>query len=120
MADLDHLVGDDLKVSPTGDLAIAAGDTETQERILRRLITSVGGYMFHTDYGAGIGGMVGDPVGIEAIQGIVAGQLGLEESVAKMPAPTVTVTPIIGGVFCAISYFNAVNNNPYTLSFQVT
>lgn len=59
MQDLAHYFGNDLSVSAAGDLLAVDGDTKTQQRILRRLLTNPGDMMFHPDYGAGLGQWVG-------------------------------------------------------------
>jgi len=46
MSDISHLWGNDLTIGPTGDLAVASNDGLTQQRVLRRLLTSVGDYIW--------------------------------------------------------------------------
>lgn len=118
--DLNHLIGSDLNVSNTGDIDVVGGDTETQQRILRRLLTSVNGYIWHLTYGAGIGQYVGLPKLAESVRAVISGQLLLEDKVSKTPPPVVTVTPILGGLHCDISYTDAQSSAPFTLSFRVS
>lgn len=118
--DLNHLIGGDLNVSPTGDLSLVSGDTETQQRILRRLLTNVGGYIWHLDYGAGVSQFVGSNINARSAKGAISSSLALEDSVAKSPAPIITVTPIDNGLFCSIQYWTSANKTPFTLSFNVS
>ena len=54
MPDINHLWGNDLAFSATGDLATADVPTLTQQRVLRRLLTNPGDYIWELDYGAGL------------------------------------------------------------------
>ena len=72
MADLALTFGGDLSVSPTGDIALSDGTTLTQQRVLRRLLTNHGGYIWQLGYGAGLAQFVGQPAAPAAIQAIVA------------------------------------------------
>src|ERR1700739_2948205 len=91
MADLSHLWGSDLQVSPTGDLALATGTALTQQRILRRLLTNPGDYIWQLDYGAGLPRFVGTPGAAAGIQAVIRGQICLEPSVAQAPEPVIDV-----------------------------
>ena len=46
MADISHTFGADLSLSATGDLLCVTGDTLTQQRVLRRLLTNAGDYIW--------------------------------------------------------------------------
>ncbi len=54
MYDLSHQWGDDLTVGPTGDMALVTGSVFGQQRVLRRLMTNPGDYIWQLDYGAGL------------------------------------------------------------------
>ncbi len=102
-ADIAHEWGGDLGVSPTGDLALVTGSDRTTQRVLRRLLTTAttamqSDYPWLPTYGAGMGGRIGLPgVDPREMQAMVQGQLNRETSVARSPAPVVTVTqPSIG------------------------
>lgn len=92
MSELWHIAGGDLALSATGDLLTADGITATTQRIIRRLITNPGAYIWHLSYGGGLRRMVGEPGDARAITAIVRGQIFREASVARTPAPTVEVT----------------------------
>ena len=49
MPDLSHEFGADLLAGPTGDLAVAAGAGLGRQRVLRRLLTNPGDYIWQPD-----------------------------------------------------------------------
>lgn len=120
MADLSLTVGGDLGVGPTGDLALVDGPTRGLQRVLRRLITVASTYLFHLDYGAGLPARVGDLALVDGLTALIRAQIFLEAAVAADPAPTITVSPILNGVFVAITYTDAATGLAQTLSFEVT
>lgn len=119
MTELVHYFGNDLQVSPTGDLSIASDSQARQQRVLRRLLTNVQDYIFHPEYGAGLPAQVGQPTDIAGIKAVIGGQLLLEASVAQSPPPVVAVTPIPNGVACSIKYTDNINGAPVSLTFDV-
>ena len=117
MPDLAHSYGGDLTLSATGDLALSTGADETRDRVLRRLLTSPGAYLWHLDYGAGLAGMIGRPINPGVIQAVAQQQMLLEAAVATSPPPTVAVSPgQAGAVFASISYIDAPSGTPQVLS----
>lgn len=91
MTDLSHRWGGDLEVSASGDLQIGVSEDVTTQRILRRLLTSAGEYLWHLTYGAGLGGMIGHTAKPQALIAIITSQLRREASVAQDPAPMIRV-----------------------------
>jgi len=89
--DIGHEWAGDLLVGPTGDLAAASGSGAVTQRILRRLLTNLGDYIWNPTYGAGLPGFVGTPELLARVGAIVRQQLALEASVALSPAPDVSV-----------------------------
>jgi phage baseplate assembly protein W len=98
LVDLWHIVGSDLTAAASGDLLTAAEPDRTQQRILRRLLTNPGDYIWDTTYGGGLGAMIGQPINVPQITGIVRAQMALEPSVLQDPAPVVNVTADNTGV----------------------
>ncbi len=108
MADIAHVIGSDLMVSPTGDLAIVDLSDWTQQRVLRRLLTNPGGYIWQLSYGAGLPVMVGTTVSAQQIKAIIRRQMILETAVSQQPEPVVVMQggqP--GTVFATVSYNDA-------------
>jgi hypothetical protein len=120
MVDISHLWGNDLMVGATGDLAVASTGTLTQQRVLRRLLTSVGGYIWQLTYGAGLPGMVGQPHQVTAIKAVVRSQIFNEASVAEIPEPVIDVSDNQSGVVQVnILYVDAQTGATQSLSFPV-
>jgi len=120
MYDIHHFVGGDLSTSPAGDLRPVSGTERGKQRILRRLMTNPGDYLFHPDYGAGLGQKVGQSVNLNEWKALISGQMLLEDAVAASPAPSVTLALIDGGVSVYITYADATTGTAETLSFDVT
>ncbi|MEE3500197.1 hypothetical protein [Acidiphilium acidophilum] len=54
MADAGLVFGGDLAIDAGGDLALAAGSALTEQRVLRRLLTNPGDYIWQLSFGAGL------------------------------------------------------------------
>ena len=119
LQDLYHYIGGDLESTSTGDLLTSEGTIRGQQRVLRRLLTNPGDYIFHTDYGAGLPRRVGDVVDVPKITALIRGQMLLEEAVAKSPAPTINVTKIDRGIAVQIQYTDQPTGQTVSLSFSV-
>lgn len=120
MSDAHHWVGGDLAVSATGDLLAADGTLAGQQRVLRRLVTNAGEYVFHPDYGAGLPERVGSLLNVDELRALVRAQLALEACVARSPEPQIDVQAIAGGVAVRIQYSDAETARPVVLAFDVT
>ncbi len=124
LADLYHYFGTDLAPSNTGDLLTVTAIARGQQRVLRRLLTNPGDYIFQPDYGAGLAQWIGANADLAAMRVLIRGQMLLEPSVAAQPEPVVSVLPIAnqagGGFAVAISYTDAPSGEPVILSFDVS
>lgn len=119
MADIFHQFGADLAISPTGDLATATGATLTQQRVLRRLLTNSGDYIWNLDYGAGLARFVGQPASATRIAAVIRSQIFKEASVARTPEPLIDVqSGSSGTVTVHIRYADASTGETQLLSFQ--
>lgn len=120
MADLSHEFGAELATGPTGDLALVAGVTLGRQRVLRRLLTNPGDYIWQPDYGAGLAQFVGQPVAAERIRAVVRSQIFKEAAVARTPEPVIEVQAGSDGrVLVAIRYADAPSGETQLLSFPV-
>jgi phage baseplate assembly protein W len=119
MVDLYHMIGNDLNHGSSGDLQSVDGTIQGQQRVLRRLLTSPGTYIWQTDYGGGLPALVGQTLDTGAITAVIRNQLALEAVVASDPAPVIMVHPIANGVFVTISYVDADNGAQTTLNFNL-
>jgi phage baseplate assembly protein W len=120
MADLALLWGRDLSVGPTGDIAVADGTGLTQQRVLRRLLTNAGDYIWQLNYGAGLGKFVGQPGAVAAIQAVARAQMAREAAVASSPAPVIGAAAAADGtVNLSIQYADSQTRQTNLLNFSV-
>lgn len=119
MSDASHTFGNDLDLASTGDLLVVDGQTESHQRVLRRLLTNPNAYIWQSTYGAGLPSDIGSTVNANQIAASVSQQMKLEPSVAPSPAPIVNVQTITGGVFISTQYATAAGQ-PAALSFSIT
>ena len=118
MPDLAHLWGNDLAWSPTGDIDTTDIPGVTQQRVLRRLLTSPGEYLWALDYGAGLAGFVGQPGAATAILATIRGQIFKEAAVAQTPEPLIDLSPsAVGSLYVHIRYADAQTGATQTVSF---
>lgn len=120
--DLFNYFGNDLVAADNGDLLTVSGSLMTQQRIIRRLLTNLKNYIWHTDYGAGLSSYVGEPLSPlteTKIKSVIQSQIFLESTVAKNPPPQIELTQISGGVQCQIRYTDAPTQQSVVLNFNV-
>jgi phage baseplate assembly protein W len=120
MADIAHVVGEDLQLSSSGDLAMVAGHDETQQRILHRLLTGSATYIWQLSYGAGLPGLIGSAVSQQQIAAIIRAQMAYEPTISSTPEPKVSVLSSSLGVTTAvIAYTDATSGDIQTLTVPV-
>ena len=120
MPDINHQWGSDLASSATGDLMTVDGTSLGVQRVLRRLLTTQLDYIWHTDYGAGLPGRVGELLDLPFLSSLIRSQIFLEAAVARTPEPTISVVPIPNGVFVRVAYVDAQTGQQINLAFDVT
>lgn len=120
LADIDHTWGGDVALSPTGDLGRVTRAKRSRQRVLRRLMTNPGDYIWHPEYGAGLPAKIGSNATASEIKGLILAQMKFEASVAQVPAPQITVTLIQGGFAVRGVYTALPDRQPVPLSFEVT
>ncbi len=130
MSDLSLEYGNDLDIAPDGDFAIADGDVELRQDIVRALATNArevlddgtildAEYLFHQDYGASLGRRVGRTVSRGgtgpdqgAIENSVRRALGTVPGVSKTQPPAIKSSVVSGGVRLLIAPTSAATNKP--------
>ena len=121
MSSLSHTVGGDLDLSGSGNLTLVSDAEETRQKILRRLCTNPGGYIWHPDYGAGLPAMVGMTMDAGTLQGIVQEQMADESGVDQTQPITVTVTNTPAGFYrCDITYTDSQTQTIQALTYQAS
>jgi hypothetical protein len=119
MADVSQWFGQDLEVSPSGDIQTIDGFYYTSQRIVRRLMTIVKDYIWQPEYGASLPVRVGQKLDLQIITSIIVSQILLEDTVAKSPVPSITVTEVENGVSVNITYTDASSGKAVALAFDV-
>lgn len=120
MADAFHQYGGDLVLGPTGDLAVADTTLLGQQRVLRRLLTNPGDYLWAPGYGAGLAKMVGQPASAARIRSVIRSQIFQEAAVARQPEPAIGVQVLPDGTVTAqVRYADSSSGQTQVLSFAV-
>ena len=114
--------GTDLSVGSSGDLALVTGSTQTNQRVVRRLLTNPGDYIWNLGYGGGLGTFVGSTANLPDIEAVIRNHMSLEATVPSTPAPNVTVqTLAVGGyVMANITYSDPSSDDPVNLNFVLS
>lgn len=121
MTEIWHQFGNDLAVGPTGDLLPVDGALLGQQRVLRRLLTNPGDYIWAPGYGAGLGQFVGQPASGPRIAAVVRSQMLLEVAVARSPEPVIEVdADNAGTVYVHVRYADATTGATQVLRFDVS
>ena len=124
MADISHQWGADLAIGATGDLVTATGAVLGQQRVLRRLLTNPGDYLWQPNYGAGLARFIGQPGNALQIRAVIRSQIFKEAAVARTPEPVIDVSFSSAGapgtVYVNIRYVDANSAQTQILSFSVS
>lgn len=104
-----HEMGGDLDQDATGDLRVALAPDEGRQRVLRRLLTNAGGYIWHLSYGAGLASFVGQPINQGRMAAVIRAQMYRERAVTQNPPPDVAIVARPGSstVTASIRYLDA-------------
>ncbi len=105
MGDISHNYGADIDLSAGGDLLYV--DDETQQHVVKRLLTAAGADIWNLIYGAGLGQFVGQPVNLSAITNAILSQIFQEASVAQLPNPMVTAVQNGTLITVTVTYMDA-------------
>ncbi len=120
MTDLSHTIGGDLSLSPSGDLAVVTGAAEGRQRVLRRILTLAGNYIWNLGYGGSAPELVGSLATPKQVEALMRAQMLKEASVAQSPPPVVKVSTIAHGLTVSIQYTDSGTSDPILLGFSVT
>ena len=124
VVDIGHQLGADLDVSPTGDLATIGGASAATQRIIRRLLTNPGDYIWNLGYGAGLAGFVGETTPGARIEAITRSQMMHEPAVAKSPPPEIVMSMSTGRdtgtLALSIQYVDATSGRQNSVTIPLT
>ena len=118
--DINLVIGGTLSLTSTGDLAMVNGPMRGQQRVLRRLLTNPGDYIWELDYGAGLPGQIGHLADIFLLNSLVQSQIFEEAAVSQSPAPVVTTNAITNGMQVHILYTDSGTNQQQALAFDMS
>jgi hypothetical protein len=131
MSDLYQYWGNDLNVSPSGDLALANSTDTTQQQILRGLLTNAAlfdragnplataDYSDHPDFGASLPRRIGSTLNVNEIRALVRSIVVSFPGVARTPAPVIDVIPFNNGATVNIQYADVITGETELLSFDI-
>lgn len=117
MGDISHSYGLDIDLSAGGDLLYVPD--ETQQHVVKRLLTSGGADIWYLSYGAGLGQFVGQPADVAAITNVIRSQIFQEPGVAQMPEPFVTISQQNTSIEVTISYTEVTSGQTQAVSFSL-
>ena len=113
-------MGEDLQLAGTGDLAVVTADQETRQRVLHRLLTGAGTYIWQLAYGAGLPGLIGTVASQQQIAAIIRAQMAYEPAVSATPEPQVVLSNgPLGVVLAEITYTDALSGGSQTLTLTI-
>lgn len=121
--DIYHVIGNDLQLNASNDLAFVFDTDETNQRIMRRLFTNKGTYIWNPTWGASIPWTIGETLSVAAYKQIVNDVTAAvleDKDVAQDPAPEITLDTTDNGLICFIRYYNTSSDKHDTISFKVT
>lgn len=121
--DVHHIIGDDILLDKSNDLLFVFDTDETNQRIMRRLFTNKGTYIWNAKWGASIPWRVGDTLSAEVYREIVneiRAAVLEDDDVAKDPPPEITIEQISNGLICYIRYYNLSEDEHDTISLRIT
>lgn len=114
--------GNDLMLSGAGDLIATSGSTLSNQRIIRRLLTNPGDYIWEPTYGAGLGRYIGQlntPDTYNQIKAVITSQMYLETSVSQTPPPIITLTGLPNELQGSITYTEVISGQQIVVTFNI-
>lgn len=94
MADIFLEWNTDIAIDANGDLLLSDGRDQSNQRVIRRLLTNPGDYVWNLSYGGGLALAVGAPINAARIEATARQQLAMEASISASPPPLVNVNLI--------------------------
>ena len=83
-------------------------------------MTNPGAYIWHPEYGAGLGRFVGQPADPAAIEALIRSQMSIETAVAAQPEPVIVVQSDPGGSLSVqIRYADAETANSQAMTINL-
>ncbi len=120
MQDAALMWSSDYIPGPTGDIGLLDGTLLGQQRVLRRLLTNPGDYLWQPDYGAGLGQFIGTPLDVLAVVSAIRREIFKEAAVSPLPEPLIeAVQASDGTVVIDIRYVDSTTGDTQVLAFAM-
>ena len=120
MQDAALFWGNDYVASPIGDIGLVDSTLLGQQRVLRRLLTNPGDYVWQPEYGAGLGRFIGAPLDVRAVTSAIRSEIFKEVAVSRLPEPVVEASQDLDGtLFINIRYADATSGDTQVLAFSM-
>lgn len=118
--DLSLDIGGDLVLDAGNGLATVTADDWVRQRVLRRLLTNPGDYIWDVSYGGGLRSQIGNVIAAGQIAASIRRQLQLEAAIATSPAPQVSVSDSGNGTIdTTITYADAADGTTSRVALTV-
>lgn len=123
-----HDFGNDLVITANGDLQTADGIELSNQRIIRRLLTTPitvsnpPDYLQRPTYGAGLPQFIGQlntPQIYNQIKSLIISQMYEEKTVSQTPPPDVQISGLPNYLSATITYNYAATNQQVVIAFTV-
>jgi phage baseplate assembly protein W len=121
--ELYQFFGSDLQLTQAADLKLVGGEEATVQRLYRRLLTPIKGYLWEPEFGAGLPQYVGQNLTTalsREIKGVIKTNMFNEATVARSPEPDITLIQDGNNLACTIVYVSKPSGQPFTLSFTIS
>lgn len=116
MPDLTHTWGEDLKLSPTGNLALSSGSDWGTTAVVRMLMTNPGDDEFNPDFGGGIRAFIGSTASNQQIQASILKSMRSLAAVDQTVPVSVVVVSDAGTRFVKIKYVDSASGQTVALT----
>lgn len=121
MSDASLVWRGDLSANPVGDIATCSHSELSQQRLLRRLLTNAGDYLWYPEYGAGLAQFIGLPCDTSAIKARIRSQIFADGTILTTPEPIIDVqNSADGSIYVQIRYIEMDSGVVQTVSFAVS
>jgi hypothetical protein len=120
--DTSQYFNSDWELDSRNDLLRAYQPTEGNQRIIRRLLTAPGQYVWHPTYGAGVGAFIGKGLSdkdANKLKATINAQIYQEPFVAQSPPAKITLQRSDNGLLCVIQYYNLVKEDYEVVNFTI-
>lgn len=120
--DTYHYYGSDWQLSSNNDLLKTYHPEEGSQRLIRRILTVPGQYVWHPDYGVGAGQYIGNGLSdrdLNRLKALIIAQIYQESFVGRTPPAEINLTRQDRGLLCVIKYYDIVIEDYQVVNFTI-